>query len=188
MSPYPAKTDQTEILGVARALIEREGFEALSLSKVAAEIGIKSPSLYRHFANKSALTKAVIAQTLQELFEAYELAMSDRKDPPFERLIRLFHVHRDFAHANPNAYILAYTTTDPALRVDADELERQAIIVQEIMAEISGKARSLPALRGALALVHGFVMLELKDQLQRGGDLTDAFDQSIRAYLRGWKS
>ena len=56
------------------------------------------------------------------------------------------------------------------------------------MAKITGQKQSLPALRGALALVHGFVMLELKDQLQRGGDLTMAFDASVNAYLHGWKS
>jgi len=60
--------------------------------------------------------------------------------------------------------------------------------VQEIMAKITDQEQSLPTLRGALALVHGFVMLELKDQLQRGGDLTWAFDASVNAYLRGWKS
>ena len=60
--------------------------------------------------------------------------------------------------------------------------------MQEIMAQITGQEQSLPALRGALALVHGFVMLELKDQLQRGRDLTMAIDASVNAYLRGWKS
>jgi hypothetical protein len=43
------------------------------------------------------------------------------------------------------------------------------------------------ALRGALALVHGYVMLELKNQFQHGGDLRLAFEASVRAYLRGWE-
>jgi len=113
------------------------------------------------------------------------LAESDKA--PHEKLHTLFHAHRAFAHANPNTYILAYTTTDPELRTDPDELEQQAVVIQKVMAQITGEAQSLPALRGALALVHGFVMLELNEQLQRGGDLTAAFDVAVNAYLRGWQ-
>jgi hypothetical protein len=54
------------------------------------------------------------------------------------------------------------------------------------MAEITGEAESLPALRGLLALMHGFVMLELAQQFRRGGDLDAAYDKAVRAYLNGW--
>ena len=60
--------------------------------------------------------------------------------------------------------------------------------IQAVMAEISGQERSLAALRGALALVHGFVMLELTNQLRRGGSLEEAFTESAAAYLRGWQN
>ncbi len=188
MAPYPAQTDRDSIIDIACTILENEGVDNLSLNKVASEVGIKTPSLYRHVASKTDLLKAVIERTFGKLFEAYESALKNTSTDPEEQLLALFHTHREFAHANPNAYILAYTTTTPELRSDPDELERQAIVVQEIMAKITGQEGSLPALRGALALVHGFVMLELKDQRQRGGDLTMAFDASVNAYLRGWKS
>ena len=54
------------------------------------------------------------------------------------------------------------------------------------MAQITGEAQSLAALRGALALVHGFVMLELKGQLEREGDVGAAFAAAVQAYLQGW--
>jgi hypothetical protein len=56
------------------------------------------------------------------------------------------------------------------------------------MAAISGVEDSLAALRGALALLHGFVMLELKDQFRRGGDLGETFEKVIEAYVAGWQS
>ena len=59
-------------------------------------------------------------------------------------------------------------------------------MVQEIMARISGAENSLAALRGSLALTHGFITLELNGQFRRGGDLSETFDQIIRAYLAGW--
>lgn len=187
MSPYPVQTDRQTIIETARELIERDGVESLSLARLAAELGIKSPSLYRYFKSKNDLLQTVIEQTFRRLFQTYQETMSSTTEAPEERLKALFHTHRSFAHANPNTYILAYTTTDPELRTDPVYLEGQAINIQRIMAQISGEERSLDALRGALALVHGFVMLELKEQLQRGGDLSNSFDASINAYLHGWQ-
>jgi len=186
MSPYPAQTDKEAIIQTGCMLIERRGVDGLTLSEVAKELGIKPPSLYRYFASKAVLTKAIIEHTYDKMFEAYETALINASDNSQERLLSLFHAHRDFAHANPNTYILAYTATAPELRADPVRLEQQVIPIQQIMAHVTGENQSLSALRGALALVHGFVMLELKDQLQRGGDLTAAFDASINAYLRGW--
>lgn len=187
MSPYPAQTDREKIVEAARMLIERNGIDALSLSLLAAELGIRSPSLYRYMQNKTDLLQAVIEQTYRRLFQAYQDALRLSPEGPEERLLALFHAHRSFAHANPNTYFLAYTATDPELRTDPGYLEGQAVTIQQIMAQISGNESSLAALRGALALVHGFVMLELKNQLQRGGDLSAAFDVSVKAYLRGWQ-
>jgi AcrR family transcriptional regulator len=186
MAPYPPQTDREKIIDTAGAIIESEGVENLSLANLASVFGIKAPSLYRYVRSKNDLLKAVIERTFRKLFEAYQVTLQNAGATPEEQLLALFRAHRDFAHANPNAYILAYTTTTPELRGDPAELEAQAIVVQKIMAQISGNEQSLSALRGALALVHGFVMLELKDQLQRGGDLNEAFDASINAYLRGW--
>ena len=187
MSPYPAQTDRQTIIETAGAIIEREGVENLSLKEIASEIGIKTPSLYRYVSSKNDLLRAVIESTFRKLFEVYKTTLADPGKDPADQLHALFHAHRAFAHANPNTYILAYTTTDPELRTDPDELEQQAIVVQKVMAQITGETQSLPALRGALALVHGFVMLELNEQLQRGGDLTQAFDTAVSAYLRGWQ-
>jgi AcrR family transcriptional regulator len=188
MSPYPAQTDRDSIIDIVCIILENDGVNNLSLNRVASEIGIKAPSLYRHVAHKTDLLKTVIERTFTKLFEAYETALENTSTDPEEQLLALFHAHREFAHANPNAYTLAYTTTIPELHSDPAELERQAIIMQEILANITGQEQSFPALRGALALVRGFVMLELKDQLQRDGDLTIAFDTSVNAYLRGLKS
>jgi len=185
--PYPAQTDRNTIIQTARTLIEREGVEQLSLARLATELGIKAPSLYRYIPNKAALLQAVNLLTYRQLFIAYETALQVAGDDPQDRMLAIFRAHRAFAHANPETYVLAYTTTVPEQRADERVLEQMALLIQELMSAISGPERSLAALRGALALVHGFVMLELKDQLKRGGDLTQAFEESIAAYVAGWQ-
>ncbi|HID53966.1 MAG TPA: hypothetical protein EYP41_18255 [Anaerolineae bacterium] len=71
---------------------------------------------------------------------------------------------------------------------DENILVQQILPIQEIIAGITGPKKSLAALRGALALAHGFVMLEINQQLQRGGNLNADFQQAVNAYLNGWQS
>lgn len=186
MSPYPSQTDISGILDVARQLIEQNGVEALSLGKIAGKLGIKAPSLYNHIESKNALLQAVVEQTYLAMFAAYDEALRQSTADPTEQLLNLSRAQRRFAHANPNCYMLAYTTQNPDLRADPDMLLKQAVSIQKIMAQISGEANSLAALRGSLALTHGFITLELNGQFRRGGDLSETFDQIIRAYLAGW--
>lgn len=187
MSPYPSQTDLAGIIEAARRLIEQDGVESLSLSRIAAELGIKAPSLYNHIESKNDLLHAVIEHTYLNMFAAHDEALETSGEDPSEQIMNLCRAQRRFAHANPNAYMLAYSTQNPELRADPDLLLNQAIAIQKIMACISGEQNSLPALRGSLALTHGFITLELNGQFRRGGDLSETFDQIIRAYLAGWR-
>ena len=187
MSPYPVQTDSKTIIKTARKLIECDGIEHLSLAKLAKEVGIKAPSLYNHIDSKHSLLHAVIEDTYNQLFEAYDDALQNSGSDAEEKLLALMDIHYQFAHANPNAYALAYSAADPQHLNDADMLLRQALRVQEIIMEITGEANSLTAVRGLLALAHGFVMLELNGQFRRAGDLQQALRDAVRAYLRGWR-
>jgi AcrR family transcriptional regulator len=184
--PYPAQTDRESIIKMAREMIERDGPEELSLSRLAAELGVKAPSLYRHIPNKAALLQAVIVFTFQQLFQAYELAIQSSGSDAKEKLIGICRTHRSFAHAHPETYILSFTTTLTGQSANEQMLE-WVLPIQELMTTIVGSKESLSALRGTLSIIHGFVMLELKGQFKRGGDLTEAFESSIEAYLSGWQ-
>ncbi|GGV15098.1 TetR/AcrR family transcriptional regulator [Streptomyces spectabilis] len=53
----------------ARALVEEAGPEALTTRSLADRLGIKAPSLYKHFSDKAAVE--LIAQHLAALADAY---------------------------------------------------------------------------------------------------------------------
>lgn len=186
MSPYPLRTDRRTIINTARILIEREGIEHLSLAKLANEVGIKAPSLYNHISNKDSLLHAVIEETYLQLFAAYDEALQNSGPSAEEKLLTILDAHYQFAKDNPRAYVLAYTAADEKQLSNPDMLLQQAIRIQTIIKEITGESNSLTALRGLLAIVHGFVMLELNGQLRRGGDLQQTLQDAVRAYLRGW--
>ena len=185
--PYPSQIDPDRIVTMACEIIEEEGIDALSLGKLAAALGVKAPSLYRYFKNKSVLLQAVNLRTLEEMFAAFDEALAAAPAEPAARLRAVAHAFRHFAHAQPRRYVLAMTAEVATTRPDENLLVEMILPIQGFMAELTGDAASLSALRGFLALIHGFAMLEVHQQLQRGGDLDAAFDDSLNAYLAGWQ-
>ena len=111
--------------------------------------------------------------------------MAASADPKLQ-LLAIFHAFRHFAHAHPQSYALLFARQTAGERPDEQLLTGLALSLQSIIAQISGEARALAALRGALALAHGYVMLEHNQQLRRGGDLDATYEQVIQAYLAGW--
>ena len=186
--PYPSQVSRDDIVSEAWQLIEADGANKLSLSKLANALGIKAPSLYRHIGNKAQLLRAVNLYTSQQLVDALNEATANGHGTASEQLVAIMRAYRDFAHEHPNCYILAFTNNDDALRPDEKVLEQMALPLQALVTAVSGPTESLAALRGAMALVHGFIMLELYGQLRRGGDLSTDFESAVQAYLRGWQS
>lgn len=186
--PYPSQIDEQRILAQARTMIEAEGITQLSLHQLAHALGVKTPSLYRYVNSKVDLLQKLNLDTVQRLFGAMETAVQAAPNEPEARLLALLQAFRAFAHANPHSYTLLFSNLQPSLRPDETWLVQLVLPLQELISAVSGPQNSLAALRGALALVHGFVMLELNQQLRRGGDLNEAFTHSVQAYLRGWQN
>ncbi len=181
--PYPTKLTPDTIIQQAWSQIDRDGVEAFSLHKLAAHFNVKTPSLYRYI-NKVELLRAVNVETSRRLFaELYPLLNTDQS--PVERAQHVAEVYRAFAHRHPHTYSLLFTNVIDDLRPDDAEQEQNVIPLEGLMADIVATHDVLPALRGLLALIHGFVMLELAQQLRRDNNVEHAFKFSIEAYLRG---
>jgi TetR/AcrR family transcriptional regulator, tetracycline repressor protein len=57
--PKNASLTKEKVIDAAIALIGEHGLEAFSMPKLAAELGVRAPSLYHYFADKNALLTAV---------------------------------------------------------------------------------------------------------------------------------
>lgn len=60
------KSTRDRILDQALELFARRGFEATSVYDIAEGVGIKAPSLYKHFAGKQAIFDAIVERAIQE--------------------------------------------------------------------------------------------------------------------------
>ncbi|MBL1138417.1 MAG: TetR/AcrR family transcriptional regulator [Chloroflexi bacterium] len=184
--PHPARIDRIAILQTARAMMELEGIDGLSVNRLAAALGVKPPSLYHHFTSKAALLRELNAETSAGLVKAMQTALHTTDAPLPHKILAMAQAYRAYAHEHPVSYGLAYTNVVAELRPDPEFLEKLALTLQVHIAELVGPGESLPALRGLWALVHGFVVLELGGQFQRGGNLDATFEQVVMAQIEGW--
>jgi AcrR family transcriptional regulator len=186
--PYPSQVTLEQIMAAAADLIEAHGVEHVTLAAVADRLSVKTPSLYRYVDGRIDLLRHVNLSFLQGLFDALEgaVATAGTGDAP-RAMLAVMLAYRAYAHAHPQQYLMSFAHRVDELRPDEDLLVRLVLPLQGQMAEIAEPARSLAALRGLLAYVHGFVMLELTDQLRRGGDLSADFKAGAQAVLTGWQ-
>ncbi|GAA2484676.1 hypothetical protein Ahu01nite_011690 [Winogradskya humida] len=113
----PPVTSRAQILAATRRLIDRDGWEKLTVRGLAAELGIGSTTLYHHVRDKEDL--------LLQLLNAYaeELPQWDLPDDPRERILAAATAMHDALAAWP--WVTGILTTDgfvgllglPALRL-----------------------------------------------------------------------
>ncbi|MEU8814513.1 TetR family transcriptional regulator [Actinoplanes sp. NPDC048796] len=72
--PRQALLTRERIVEAASALIDAEGLDALSMRRLATELGVQGPSLYNHFATKAeivdAVADSVVAQVDLSFFQS----------------------------------------------------------------------------------------------------------------------
>jgi AcrR family transcriptional regulator len=184
--PYPSKLTSQAIITQAWEQIDQHGIEAFSLHKLAAHFDVKTPSLYR-YVNKTELLREVNTETSKRLFaELYPVI--EEPIPSIERARNLAHQYRAFAHRHRHTYSLLFTNNTDDFRPDDAQQVQAVLPLQHLIADLTGETQSLPALRGLVALLHGFVMLEFSQQLRRDSNLDDAFRFSVDTYLHGLQS
>ncbi len=163
-----------EIVDAARALLEEEGPDALTMRRLADRLGMRAPSLYKHFSGKEALEAAVISDGFVELAGAFEEAVRGAHDP----LGELARTYRSFALSRPHLYRLM---TERPLRRDLLEPDVEARAAGPLL-EAAGGDESLA--RAAWAFAHGMTVLELNGRFPPGADLDAAWREGLAGFRR----
>ena len=184
MSPAPARTSRDAILGAARALLEEEGLDAVTMAAVADRVGVRPPSLYKHLRDRAELVSGVVSAAAGELTEELEVARAAPADAA-SRVHAIGAAYRAFARRNPRASALFFADLGPDLQIPQAELARSVRPILEVAAAIAGEDHALPAARTLTAFVHGFTSMESAGAFRLGGDVDEAFVLGIDALIRG---
>jgi AcrR family transcriptional regulator len=158
------------IVAAALQILESEGREALTMRRLADAVGIRAPSLYKHFQDKAAVELVLIEHGFTLAANAFEDAFA-REGASLETFMRTY---RAVARAHPHLYRLMNAGPLPRVRITAGVEERAAAPLLQVLPQ--------PDLaRAAFAFAHGMCMLELDDRFPPQADIDAAWQAGTRA-------
>ena len=141
------------------------------MRRVADELGIRAPSLYKHLPHKSALETAIIADGFEEAAAGFEAAVAGADDP----LTAFVAAYRAFASAHPHVYRLMTQGPLPREQLPPGLEARAAAPLLHAMG-------SAPRARAAWAFIDGMTVLELDERFPVDGHTERAWAEGLAAF------
>jgi AcrR family transcriptional regulator len=157
-----------EILDVAARVLEAEGAQALTMRRLAAELGIRAPSLYKHLDGKDDIEAGLQERALVSFAAALSAAGGD--------LSSIAAAYRGWALSHPRLYALA---TRRPLRRDRIGAGVEAAAAAPVLDAVGGDEHLARAL---WALAHGLVDLELAGRFPPGADVDLTWRTGLAAF------
>jgi AcrR family transcriptional regulator len=151
-----AGLDPEAVVAAAASIADADGLEAVTLARLAAQLGVRTPSLYSHVGGLDDLRRRLAARGARELADAMLQAAAGRAAGDALRAVAA--AYREYARAHPGSYAAAQRSAD--VRDDANAA-RAVRVVTAILAGYGLEGdEAIHATRAVRAALHGFAALE----------------------------
>jgi len=173
-----ARLKSEEVLDAAIRIADKTGLDKLTLGQVAAEVGVKTPSLYEHFQGLPGLRLAIRLRGFQTLGDVIGKATVGKSRDDAVKALAL--ETRRFVHQHPALYestVLTAVGDSKEVRKAADGV---LATLYSVLAgyEITG-TEAVHAARYLRSLLHGFNSLELAGGFGLNVHLSLSYDRMI---------
>jgi len=111
-----------KILDAARELFVAEGYDGVSMRRVADRIEYSPTAIYVHFKDKNELFHELCRQDYAKLSDMFQ--NSGLSNDPVERLKQIGRSYIEFGLTHPNHYRFMFMTPHPVLEPDEEEKEQ----------------------------------------------------------------
>jgi AcrR family transcriptional regulator len=182
-----------EILAAARELFVKEGYERLSMRKIAEKIEYSPTTIYLYFRDKDELLEQMCEETFALLSKKLSKILA-ADDDPVELLRAGLKAYVEFGLKHPNHYQATFMT--PATKEKPYQFEgSQGAQAFEKMVEAVAKCVAAGRLRetdvtmisqSLWMVVHGVTSLLISDSSFPWVDKNRLIDATIDCALRGW--
>jgi len=185
VSPAPRRASDADIVAAARAILEEDGLDGVTMLAVAGRVGVRPPSLYKHLESRWQLLRLVAEDAFADLGAALDRAAvsvprgAHRRRDSRARLTAIAVAYRDWAHRNPGAYRLLYAALPPEARPAPAVGGVAAAALLDSVVGVVPDGEELAAARTLASFGHGFVSMELADAFRLGGDVDAAFAYGV---------
>lgn len=198
MTPQSVPSDngnlRRHILDTARHLLVKEGYQNLSMRKIADAIGYSATSIYLHFDSKDALLHSLIHEGMMRLQEELGATASRFPEDPLRRLRALCRCFIDFGLDNPEYYEIMFQLRPERMERYPPEKYREARNNLDLFSRAleEGAESGIFEIQDADVLastiwasLHGTVSLLLADRVDARIEPETFIDTAIQRTLRG---
>lgn len=183
------------LLEAAGSLITAEGYAALSLRRLAADVGTSTSAVYSLFGGKPDLMR----ELHREAFKRFAAHLGDVRpsDDPVVDILRLGVAYRNSALDDPQFYMVMFGGLRPGIEMDKQSADEPAATFTPLLDAVTRAVDSEAFRRGDPAVIatalwaglHGLVSLELGEFLPpQAGDPAAAFAELGTAMVDAWRS
>ena len=159
------------VLDAAGKIAVSEGFEKISIRRIAEEIEYSPGTIYLYFKNRDEILYDLHRLAFQKFYEM-QLTVSYIKDP-FEKLREHGRVYITFALDNPELYELMFIVQAPGNEIEANQEWNEGMKTFEFLKQNIQECVDAGYLRGDVSvlsigmwsLVHGLVSLFLRKRM-----------------------
>lgn len=170
---------ERRIVDAARSIAEREGWDAVTIRRLADEIEYSQPVLYAHFENRDAIVGAVAVQGFGDLAGILHTA-NRQSSTPVEGLERVATAYLDFAFARPAMYAAMFVLPSGLRFAEPDAPPALRDAFDALVAVIAPFCRDVElATETFWAALHGLAALE-RDGRIRPAFRTDRINLVVR--------
>lgn len=186
------------ILDAAGALFLAEGYDGVSMRRIAEQIGYTPTTIYIHFKNKDDMLLALLADGYRQFGTALAEAASRKRDP-LRRLAAIGQAYITWGLEHPMHYQLMFMRRADflaaSLAASRDErVDSFGVLNSAVQIALDAKAiRAGDAMSHSLALwslVHGVVALAvmMPAEMFDAAHMQRIGEQSLRTFLKGLKA
>jgi AcrR family transcriptional regulator len=172
------------VVDLAVKMINRKGWESLSLAALAESAEVSSPSLYKHIEGLDGLRRDISLYAVRRLLAVLGEAIMGRSGD--EAILTMIRVYRSFLVEQPG---LGRALEQAPDRRDKELLEASSrlvdIAVLAFREKLPVREDALHAIRAMRAMAHGFHSLQQASGFGLPLSLDESFERMIQAWLAG---
>ena len=169
------------VLDAAARIADANGLPAVTLARLAAEFGVRPPSLYKHVDGLDAIHRGLALRGLAEAAARCQKATVGKARG--EALFAFARAYWQFARDHPGLYAASVRAARPG---ENDVAAAGETLIGIVLAVLTGYGvtgdDALHATRGLRAIIHGFVSLDAMGAFRLRLDLAESFDRLLGAF------
>lgn len=182
---------RASILESAWQLVEREGWQALSIRKIAEAIEYSVPVIYDHFENKEAILLEFTRQGFTLLNERL-LKAKKKFSSPEQQIEAIAYAYWKFAFSHKEFYQLMYGLGMPTCETvkQISELNVFSEIILDVLKELIGSSRNKKTdvflkLHTFWSMLHGLISINMMGRESNRNELNEMV---LRDFIAGFVS